>query len=129
MTKRVRSKPKTTRVPKTRNAGTLTEAAFWQMIRSALRQKSRWWKPISICKMMNRRTYKGTNKRQKFEYQCNHCKQWFSEKKISVDHIIPCGALNCGDDVAGFIERLFCEVDGLQVLCEDCHIEKTKSEK
>ena len=28
----------------------MTEAAFWSMIRSALRQKSRWWKPIAECK-------------------------------------------------------------------------------
>ena len=68
-----RKKPvkKTSRVPKTRNAGTMTESAFWSFIRSALRQKSRWWKPITECKMKARRPYKGPNKRQKFEYQCN----------------------------------------------------------
>ena len=58
-------KPKKPRVPRTRNAGTMTESAFWSMIRSALRQKSRWWKPISECKTLARRAYKGKNKRQK----------------------------------------------------------------
>lgn len=117
------------RVPKTRNAGTMTESAFWSFIRSALRQKSRWWKPIVQCKMAARRPYKGPLKRQKFEYQCNECKGWFPEKKINVDHILPAGSLNCAKDVGPFVERLFCEVDNLQVLCEKCHDVKTKLEK
>ena len=125
-------KKKTTRrtaTPKTRNAGTMTESAFWSFIRSTLRQKSRWWKPITQCKLESRRPYKGPLKRQKFEYQCNSCKKWFPEKKINVDHIIGAGSLNCGADLPGFVERLFCEQDNLQVLCEVCHNEKTQLEK
>jgi 5-methylcytosine-specific restriction endonuclease McrA len=126
------TKKKTTRrtvTPKTRNAGTMTESAFWSFIRSALRQKSRWWKPITECKMKARRAYKGPLKRQKFEYQCNNCKDWFPEKKINVDHIIGAGSLNCSADLPGFVERLFCEQDNLQVLCTECHDKKTKLEK
>ena len=119
-------KPKTL---KTRNAGTMTESAFWSFIRSGLRQKSRFWKPITQCKMANRRTYKGPLKRQKFEYQCNECKQWFPDKKINVDHISPAGSLRCADDLPGFVERLFCEIDNLQILCETCHNVKTQNEK
>jgi 5-methylcytosine-specific restriction endonuclease McrA len=117
------------RVVKTRNAGTMTESAFWSFIRSALRQKSRWWKPITQTKMKSRRAYKGPNKRQKFEYQCVHCEKWFPEKKINVDHIHPAGSLNCANDLPGFVERLFCESDNLQVLCEKCHNTKTQNEK
>lgn len=120
---------KRSRVPKTRNSGTMTEAAFWSFIRSALRNKSRWWKPITECKQKARRPYTGKNKRQKFEYQCNHCKEWFAEKDINVDHICPAGSLNSAQDLPGFIERLFCEIDNLQCLCEKCHDVKTKSEK
>jgi len=117
------------RVVKTRNAGTMTESAFWSFIRSALRQKSRWWKPITQTKMNARRAYKGPNKRQKFEYQCVHCTKWFPEKKINVDHICPAGSLNRAQDLPGFVERLFCESDNLQVLCEACHDVKTKEDK
>ena len=126
-----RKKPvkKTSRVPKTRNAGTMTESAFWSFIRSALRQKSRWWKPITECKMKARRFYKGVNKRQKFEYQCAVCLKWFPDKEINVDHIIPAGTLRCANDLPGFVERLFCEVDNLQVLCSICHNKKTQDEK
>ena len=117
------------RVERPRNAGTMTESAFWSFIRSTLRQKSRWWKPITQCKLNSRRVYKGPNKRQKFEYQCNECKNWYPEKSINVDHIIPAGTLKTATDLPGFVERLFCEIDGLQVLCQGCHDIKTKQEK
>ena len=123
------AKNKRVLTPKTRNAGTLTESAFWSFIRSALRQKSRFWKPITQCKMKARRTYKGPLKRQKFEYQCKECSNWFPDKKINVDHIIPAGTFRCANDLPGFVERLFCEVDNLQVLCETCHNKKTQDEK
>ena len=116
-------------VPKTRCSGTMSEAAFWSFIRSALRQKSRWWKPISICKLNARRDYNGPGKRQKYEYQCKKCKKWHPEKQINVDHIIPAGSLNCAQDLPLFVERLFCEQDNLQVLCVTCHDKKTLKEK
>jgi len=114
---------------RTRNNGTMTESMFWGMIRSTLRNKSRWWKPISQCKSNARRKYNGPNKRQRWEYQCAKCKKWWSEKNINVDHIIPAGSLQCADDLPGFVERLFVEVEGLQVLCSNCHNLKTKSER
>jgi len=127
--KKTARKPRKGAALKPRNAGTLTESAFWSFIRSGLRQKSRFWKPITQCKMANRRTYKGPIKRQKFEYQCNECKSWFPDKKINVDHIKPAGSLNCANDLPGFVERLFCEIDNLQLLCETCHNVKTQNEK
>jgi 5-methylcytosine-specific restriction endonuclease McrA len=126
MAKKTIKKP---RVPKIRNSGTMTESAFWSMIRSTLRQKSRWWKPISECKKLAQRAYKGSNKRQKWEYKCNECKNWFKGDEINVDHIKPAGSLNCASDLPIFVEKLFCEVDNLQVLCKTCHDKKTKLEK
>lgn len=117
------------RVQKTRNAGTMTESAFWSFIRSALRQKSRWWKPVTECKQKARRKYSGPGKRQKFEYQCSICMAFYPEKDINVDHIVPAGSLNTAGDLPGFVERLFCEIDNLQVLCATCHNKKTQHEK
>lgn len=122
-------KVKKPRVPRTRNSETMTEAAFWSWIRSALRQKSRWWKPVAQAKMLARRAYKGPNKRQKWEYKCAECLQYFKATDINVDHINPAGTLKCYNDLPGFVERLFCEVDGLQVMCTKCHDKKTTKER
>lgn len=127
--KKKTAKPRKSTVVKTRNASTMSESMFWSFIRSALRQKSRWWKPISEAKAKAKRAYKGPLKRQKFEYQCAECKGWFPDKKVNVDHIIPAGTLRCADDLPAFVERLFCEVDNLQVLCSTCHNIKTQKEK
>lgn len=94
-----------------------------------------FWKPVSIVKQESRRAVKGGGK-QKWEYQCNICKGWFKGTEIQVDHIIEAGSLSCKEDVGDFIERLFCEKDGLQVIChkrEDgvtsCHHIKTFKQK
>ena len=125
------TKKKTKRqlVPKPYNAGTMTNSMFWSMIRSTLRKASRWWKPVVLVKAAAKRKYNGPNKRQKFEYQCAVCKNYFPEKRINVDHIDPVGSLMCSDDLKGFVERLFCEAQGLQVMCDTCHDKKTKQEK
>ncbi len=113
------------------NSGTMTSSAKWGWIRSLLRRASMQWKPISEAKMKARRSKPITTAgRHKFEYQCNHCKKWFPEKigkkkLIAVDHIVDCGSLRCAEDLPGFVNRLLCEVDGLQLLCNTCHDKKT----
>ncbi len=111
--------------PKLRNHFTMTESAFWSFIRSNLRRASRFWKPVLQCKQDARRKYNGVNKRQKWEYQCAECKGWFNDKEVKVDHKTECGSLKSAQDLPGFVERLFCEVDGLQVLCDVDHDRKT----
>ncbi len=125
----VKKKVKKPRVPRTRNSNTMTEAAFWSWLRSALRQRSRWWKPIGEAKKLARRAYKGVNKRQKWEYKCATCTHFFKSDDVNVDHIVPAGTLKKYSDLPGFVERLFCEVDNLQILCNPCHNIKTKKER
>jgi 5-methylcytosine-specific restriction endonuclease McrA len=126
MKKKKATKPRKNAQPKTRNHGSMTESAFWSFIRSSLRQKSRWWKPILECKKAARIPYKGENKRMKWLYKCAECGEYFPEKRISVDHIQAIGSLKSASDLPLFVERLFCEIDGLQVLHDDCHDKKTK---
>lgn len=117
------------RALKTRNAGTMTESAFWSWIRSALRKASMYWKPITQCRNNSRRAYKGALKRQKWEYQCNSCTKWFKATEVVVDHIKPAGTLTKADDLPKFVEGLFCEVENLQTLCKVCHNKKSLEEK
>ena len=121
--------PRKGAAPKTRNSGTMSEGEFWAFIKNALRNKSRFWKPIQETKLKARRAYKGRNKRQKFEYQCYKCHEWFPDKEVEVDHIIPVGSLRSAEDLVGVVQRLFCEVDMLKVICKPCHLEKTKGER
>jgi len=125
--KRVKAK-KASRVPKTRNAGTMTEAAFWQFIRAALRNKSRWWKPRLYCLQKARRPSQSSNKRLKWEFKCAHCFNWFPQTQIEVNHIHPAGTLKCASDLPQFVENLFCEIDGLEVVCKKCHDAHHKKE-
>lgn len=114
------------KVERTRGSKTLTESGFWGMVRSALRKKSMYWKPLQDAKKEARRPSKSENKRLKFEYQCSSCKKWYPEKEIEVDHIVDAGSLRNGDDLKSFVERLFCEKEGFQVLCKtNCHRQKT----
>ena len=115
-------------VQKNRNNGTMSESAYWGMVRSGLRRTFRWWKPILATKNKAKRKYVGANKRQKWEYQCKKCKKWFKGSETQVDHIIPVGSLTCKEDLAGFIERLTPET-GFQVLCTNCHTKKTNKER
>lgn len=117
------------RVPRTRGGGKLTEAGYWQFVRSALREKSRRWWPIFETLKAARRPSRSKNKRLKWEFQCASCQRWLSQKEVSVDHITPAGKLSSRDDAGGFIERLFCEKDGLQVLCDSCHTRKTNKDR
>jgi hypothetical protein len=110
------------------NNGTMTKAGFFGWIRSALRDRSRYWKPVAEAKKRARRPFVGEG-RQKWEYQCNSCKRWFPDKEVAIDHIEPAGSLNDFSDLPDFTKRLFCEVEGLQCLCKNCHDVKTKEEK
>ena len=114
-------------VPRTRAGNTWTEARYWQFIRSALRQAySRY--PVKFqVKKEAERTVQGC--RHKYEYKCAECSGWFTNKEIQVDHIEPAGKLSNYKDLAGFVKRLFCEADGMQVLCLECHQSKTNAER
>lgn len=70
-----------------------------------------------------RREAKKKAKRGK-EYLCACCKKTYL--KVSVDHIDPVGTFTSWD---AFINRLFCSVENLQILCKGCHDAKTLHER
>lgn len=49
-------------------------------------------------------------------------------KNVLVDHIIPIVPTTGFDSWDNVIDRLFCDVDGFQVLCKACHDAKTLEE-
>jgi 5-methylcytosine-specific restriction endonuclease McrA len=61
-------------------------------------------------------------------FQCNLCKGEFPSKDVQVNHIlpvVPIEGFTSWDDV---IKRMFCEKNGLEVLCIPCHKQITKQE-
>lgn len=116
---------------KTRASGSMTEAAFVSFVKSALRAKSRFWKPISET-IKKAKVARG-------HYNCNGCGQVVTTstviegkrmKNIFVDHIDPVVDPNTGfSGWDTFVNRLFCEEDNLQLLCKSCHDLKSKEER
>lgn len=121
-----KKKEKKEKVPKTKNAGTMTDSQFFNWLRQKLRRISITWKPINECRKKAKVSYTGNNKRRKVSYICNSCKGEFSSTETSVDHIEPIGSLKSFEDLPQFVEKLFCEEQFLQVLCKTCHDKKTQ---
>lgn len=118
--------------PKTRCNGQWTEAKFTSFIKNLLRSGTRKWGPNGLALKMAR-VSRGL-------YECAECKEHVPTtvmdkdkgrriKNIAVDHtepvIDPAIGFTTWDS---FIERLFVEVDKLQVLCLACHKKKTAEE-
>lgn len=89
--------------------------------KGCLRRGSLMWRPISECRRLARR--------ERGKYECAICKGLFGAKETQVDHREPVVDIIKGftswDD---YIERLFCDVDGLDLLCKNCHEAKTTME-
>ncbi len=107
--------------------GKMTKAAFFGMIRSALRRVK--WTPKYEALADAKRKLKLKKGNQRFEYKCNICKKWFKGSEVQVDHIIPCGSLKDWEDLVGFAKKLYCDAELLQVVCKPCHQKITNEER
>jgi len=105
-----------------------SDAQYWGFIRAGLRAKFTRYPPKWVVLSEAKRVAQN-NPRAKWEYLCTSCFCWYLQKDVTVDHIVPCGSLRSYADLAGFVERLFCPAEGLQVLCKPCHLLKTKADK
>ncbi len=53
----------------------------------------------------------------------------YRKPNIQADHIIPAGSFTHHDHISGYTERMLdCGVDGLQIICLECHQSKTNDE-
>lgn len=120
------------KIDKPRNTNTWTEARYRAFIVSGLRKITFRWGPKVEAKKLARHPNKfhNANGRLVFHSICKLCQNVIPETESTVDHIEP-----VIDPATGFkswdeyIERLFCEADGFQVLCRACHDQKTYSER
>lgn len=114
------------------NGGAWTEGRFNSFITSTLRAGARRWQPkydtLNAAKTEKKINVKTGRMAQ--HYQCELCKQEFTQKDMEVDHIKPVVDPKKGFTTwDNFIDRLFCEKHNLQAICKPCHKVKTKEEK
>lgn len=62
-------------------------------------------------------------------YKCAMCNEIYKRKEVQIDHINPAVPLTGFDGFDNYIDRMFCERTGFQVLCTSCHDQKTAAEK
>ena len=100
----------------------MTEGMFNTFIRSLLRRGSMRWRPVYET-LLEARVERGV-------YRCNNCGMNVPisikingkrMKNVQVNHKVPVSLPNSWDGWEGFVERLFCEKDGLETLCSECH--------
>lgn len=65
-------------------------------------------------------------------YRCAMCLGEFKQKDVQVDHIVPVVPIDRTVQDMSYdeiVDRIFCDLDNLQVLCKSCHDIKSKNEK
>lgn len=66
-------------------------------------------------------------------YTCACCNENYSKSKIEVDHypepVTPFHLFYYEVSEVEYFQRLFCSVDNLQILCKECHVDKTLRER
>jgi 5-methylcytosine-specific restriction endonuclease McrA len=117
---------------KNRNGGEWTEARFRSFVTSALRAASRRWPPKykALKEAFAGRKVNAKTGKMAMHYECAECSKHFVATDVQVDHIKPVVDPKKGFTTwDNFIERMFCEMKNLQVLCKPCHKIKTDQEK
>ena len=61
-------------------------------------------------------------------HKCSDCGELFPAKDMRADHIDPIVPVTGFDNWDSLIGRLFCELDGFQAVCVECHAVNTKAE-
>lgn len=109
-----------------------TDAKFKGWVVSLLRRGTMRWPPRNEA-LQAAKTEKKINEktgRMAQHYECASCKGQFSAKNVCVDHIEPVIHPEVGFvDWNVYIERMFCSVVNLQILCSTCHDVKSANEK
>ena len=112
------------------NGGEWTEARYFSFIKSGLRSASQRWPPkyrVLSGAYVGTKTNPKSGRLAK-HYVCKGCGNEFVAKDVEVNHIIPVIPVTGFDSWDGVIKRLFCEEQGLEVLCKPCHKKITQQE-
>ena len=115
---------------KTFNGGAWTEGRFNSFITSTLRAGARRWQP-KYDTLNAAKTEKKINPKSGRPcklHLCPVCKALFPQSQMQADHLIPVIPTSGFDSWDGVIKRLYCELDGYEPLCKECHKTRTKKQ-
>lgn len=107
----------------TRNGKEWTEARYFSFVKSGLRSASQRWPPryTVINEAYVGQQINPKSGRWAKHYRCSSCGVAFPAKEVEVNHIIPVIPVTGFDNWDGVVSRLFCEKDGLELVCKPCH--------
>lgn len=102
------------------------------LIKQGLRSATLKWhirnevkKAAKIYKVVG--TFKNGKPKKRVFYICARCNKEYKSDQVQVDHIDAIGKFkDCWNE---YIERMFCDIANLQVLCKKCHDKKSKIDK
>ena len=90
-------------------------------ITSALRQVWRW-SPERRAALERARVCRGS-------YECELCGHRSGPKGVQVNHKEPVVGVEGFQGWDIYIERLFCDIDGLEIVCSGCHKKETEKQR
>lgn len=116
---------------KCRNGGQWTASRFKSFIVSLLRAGTMRWGPkhAAIKRAFVRNGPNPKTGRPCKLHRCESCQELFAQGDLRADHREPVVDPTIGFvswDI--FIDRMFCEADGYDALCDPCHAKKTARE-
>lgn len=101
----------------------------FNLLKRLLRGVFRWLPEYREVYANNRCKLEG----QKNKYICASCNKPFIKMQLAVDHINPVGGYYkwklTGLPVSAIVDLVWCDVSNLQLLCKQCHKEKTAKER
>jgi hypothetical protein len=116
-------------VDKPHNDGQWTAARFKSFIKSALRAATKRWGPINTVRKeawVERGVYKCVGHGR----EAHNVRRTVDGKmNIFVDHIEPIVGHDGFKNWDTVIDRMFVEKDKLQLLCKECHNDKSREER
>lgn len=108
-----------------------TDGRYRAFITSGIRSAFRRYPPKyeAIKSAFTKRKKNKASGREAAHFLCAECKGEFPQTGIQVDHIVPVVGHEGFVSWDSFIDRMFCPVENLQILCKACHKVKTAKEK
>ena len=108
-----------------------TEGRKRSFIVSVLRSGTRRWPPkfLTLNEAKTEKKINVKTGRLAQHYLCAGCDNDFPAKDINVDHIIPVVGPEGFVNWDTYIERMYCDKENFQILCTNCHTEKSMGER